>query len=111
MVDIHRRELVQSAYIRAFALTDYSISDLEKRHEFRQQFILADKSLTEEEKSVLISRLNINFDCVKVVHNKGTKRLCENCQLECLAILYCEHCIRNYLKTKFTDWTSGNNEI
>ena len=30
---------------------------------------------------------------------------------ECLATLYCEHCVRNYLKAKFSTWTSGNNDI
>ncbi len=28
-----------------------------------------------------------------------------------MATLYCEHCIRNYLKAKFTNWTSGNDSI
>ena len=39
------------------------------------------------------------------------KRICENCQDECLARLYCEHCVRNYLKSKFSNWTSGNSDI
>ena len=30
---------------------------------------------------------------------------------ECLATLYCELCVRNYLKTKFSNWTSGNDDI
>ena len=25
--------------------------------------------------------------------------------------MYCEFCIRNYLKAKFSNWTSGNNDI
>ena len=28
-----------------------------------------------------------------------------------MATLYCEHCIRTYLKSKFSDWTSGNSDI
>src|SRR5579859_7121079 len=39
------------------------------------------------------------------------KRICENCDQKCLATLYCEHCIRNYLKENFSNWTSGNNDI
>ena len=42
---------------------------------------------------------------------KEKKRICENCKEECLATLYCEYCIRNYLKEKFSSWTSGNNDI
>ncbi|PKC51838.1 kinase-like protein, partial [Rhizophagus irregularis] len=40
-----------------------------------------------------------------------TRRICENCNQKCLATLYCEYCIRNYLKANFLNWTSGNNEI
>ena len=28
-----------------------------------------------------------------------------------LLILYCEHCVQNYLKAKFSNWTSENNDI
>jgi hypothetical protein len=47
----------------------------------------------------------------KIRNNEGTKRICENCQDECLATLYCEHCVRNYLKANFSKWTSGNSDI
>jgi len=46
-----------------------------------------------------------------MLFNEGKKRICENCQEECLATLYCELCIRNYLKAKFSNWTSENNNI
>ena len=36
------------------------------------------------------------------------KRICELCNQECLATLYCEYCVRNYLKEDFLNWTSGN---
>ena len=55
--------------------------------------------------------LNMESDYNKLLNNEGTKRICENCQGECLAISYCEHCVRNYLKAKFSNWTSGNNDI
>ena len=105
-------EKAYSALNRAFALTDYSIhNNLEKQHEFRKKTILADKSLTKDEKSCAMKILNRDFDYYKILNNKGTKRICENCQDECLATLYCEHCVRNYLKGKFSNWTSGNNDI
>jgi hypothetical protein len=43
--------------------------------------------------------------------NEGEKRICENCSQECLATLFCEICVRNYLKAKFSNWTSGNDNI
>ena len=100
-----RAEFVSAAVNRAYALTDDSIYDEEKRHEFRKQTILADESLTNDEKSEAIKILNKEFDYNKMVFNKGAKRICENCQDECLATLFCEHCVRNYLKANFPNWT------
>ena len=51
------------------------------------------------------------YDRFKVKYNLGTKRICENCGQECLATLYCELCVRNYLKANFPNWTSGNDDI
>ena len=107
-----REELVSAAIQRAAALTDHSIHNtIDKRHEFRKQTILADKSLTKDEKSEARKSLSRDFDWFKILYNEGTKRICENCQDECLATLYCEHCVRNYLKANFSKWTSGNNDI
>ncbi|CAB4416240.1 unnamed protein product [Rhizophagus irregularis] len=36
------------------------------------------------------------------------RKLCEECQQICFATLYCEHCVRTYLKNNFSNWTSGN---
>ena len=55
--------------------------------------------------------LNQTYDQNKILFDEGTKRICENCNQECLATLYCEYCIRDYLKAKFSNWTSGNDEI
>src|SRR6266498_5607691 len=94
-----RYDLVYNAIKRADALTDYNIhNNLDKRYEFRKQTILADKSLTKDEKSVAIKTLTESYDHFKVLYNEGTKRICENCHEEYLATLYCEHCIRNHLK-------------
>ncbi|PKK73757.1 hypothetical protein RhiirC2_775641 [Rhizophagus irregularis] len=38
----------------------------------------------------------MSYDRDKVIYNSGIKRICENCNHECLATLYCEYCIRNY---------------
>ncbi|POG58097.1 hypothetical protein GLOIN_2v1733707, partial [Rhizophagus irregularis DAOM 181602=DAOM 197198] len=76
-----------------------------------QQTILADNSLTEEEKTEAIKSNNKNYDRAKIIYNDGTRRVCENCNQKCLATLYCEFCVRNYLKSNFSNWTSGNNVI
>jgi len=107
-----RKDLMYAAINRSRALIDYNIqNDVDKRHKFRKQIILADESLTNDEKSEAIKILSRTFDYNKMVYNKGAKRICENCQNECLATLFCEHCVRNYLKANFPNWTSGNKDI
>ncbi|CAB4435321.1 unnamed protein product [Rhizophagus irregularis] len=78
---------------------------------FKNKTILADELLTKDEKSEAIRILTANYDRGKLVYNKGTRRVCENCNQNCLATLYCEYCVRNYLKNNFSNWTSGNDDI
>src|ERR1051325_383045 len=107
-----RKELIDATSNRAFNLIDTSIhNNIHKQHEFQKQTVLADKSLTSDEKTEAIRLLTRDYDRDKVLDNSGTKRICENCNQECLATLYCEHCVRNYLKAKFSNWTSGNDDI
>ena len=107
-----RKELMYATINRAIALTDYNIqNNVDKQNEFQKQTILADESLTNDEKSEAIKYFNKNLDYNKMLFNEGAKRICENCNQECLATLYCEHCVRNYLKAKFSNWTSGNNDV
>src|SRR3989442_1057781 len=111
MSDI-RKEVVQAALNRSFALIDYNIhNDMHKQNEFIIQIILADKSLTKYEKTEAIKLNNKAFDRDKIINNVGKRRICENCNQECLATLYCEYCVQNYLQTKFSNWTSGNDDI
>src|SRR6266480_1167705 len=107
-----RTEFVDAALSRSIQLIDYKIYDnFHKHHEFRQQTILNDKSLTKDEKTEAIRRITKTYDRNKVLLNEGTKRICENCNQECLATLYCEFCVRNCLKADFSNWTSGNSDI
>ncbi|RIA79883.1 hypothetical protein C1645_810656 [Glomus cerebriforme] len=107
-----RKDIVGAAYNRVYTLIDTTIYDtLDKRHEFKTKTILVDESLTNDEKLEVIKYLNIDYDNFKILNNKGIKRICENCQDECLATLYCEYCVRNYLKMNFSNWTSGNGDI
>ena len=106
-----RSELIWTVFKKSFALNYKQNIAFEKQHELRKQFILANESLTKDDKSEAIMLSNKYLDYCKVLYSKGTKRICENCQEECLATLYCEHCIRNYIKVNIQNWTSGNNEI
>ncbi|RGB25139.1 kinase-like domain-containing protein [Rhizophagus diaphanus] len=107
-----RKKLVWAAINRAYALIDYDIyNDPHIQYEFKKQTILVDKSLAENEKSEAIKILTTSYDMDKLILNEGIKRICENCNKECLATLFCEHCVRNYLKAKFSNWTSGNDNI
>jgi hypothetical protein len=76
-----------------------------------KQFVLADKILTNDEKIEAIKWLNKSYDRNKVNYNSGTKRICENCNRKCLATLYCEFCVRDYLRSDFSNWTSDNDDI
>jgi hypothetical protein len=107
-----RRDLISAALNRAFALLDYNARiNLHEGYEFMQQTILADDSLTEEEKTEAIRLNNKDYDRDKIINNSGTRRTCENCNQKCLATLYCEYCVQNYLKDNFSNWTSENNDI
>jgi hypothetical protein len=107
-----RRKLVYDAVIKAYALTDDKVyDDITKRYEFRKKIIHDDESLSKDEKEWVAKMMAKDYNRNKIRFNKGTKRPCNNCFLECLATLYCEHCIRAYLKNNFSNWTSGNNDI
>ena len=89
-----RRELVNSVLDKADALIDdYIHDDMPKQHEFAKEIILADEHLTNDEKSEAIRILNEEYEYNKILFSEQTK-LCENCQQEHLAALYCDNCIR-----------------
>src|SRR5256885_4922 len=107
-----RKGLVYAAIEKSYNLMDHSIHNtIHKQYEFQQQEVLAYKFFTEYEKTEVIKILNKTYDRDKIFYNDGTKRICENCNQECLATLYCEFCVRNYLIENFKNWTSGNDNI
>ena len=107
-----REEFVQAALNRAYDPIDTNIYDnFHKQYELRQQRVLADESLTNDERTEAIRIINKDYDREKILYNEGTKRICENCNQECLATTFCELCVRNYLKANFSNWTSGNDNI
>src|ERR1044072_7678918 len=98
-----------NALMKADALMDPNLDELAKQEEFKRQFVLADESLTKEEKSVAIRILSRNYCYLKVLLNQGKQSVCEDCKQARLATSFCEHCVRNHLQV--SHWTSGNDEI
>ncbi|GES79914.1 kinase-like domain-containing protein [Rhizophagus clarus] len=98
--------------LRAYVLTDYNIyKNLDERYEFRKKTINEDESLDQNEKEETIRMLGKRYDYDKIITNEGIKRICDYCNKERLAYSYCEHCVRNYLKEKFSNWTSEKSNI
>ncbi|POG64764.1 kinase-like domain-containing protein [Rhizophagus irregularis DAOM 181602=DAOM 197198] len=107
-----RYELIYELCLKAHMSFDYNIyNDIHKRNKFHEQLFLSNKSLTDDEKTKLIKILCQFYDRNNIIYNSGTKRVCENCNQECLATSFCEYCVRNYLKENFLNWTSGNDDI
>src|ERR1044072_9112597 len=107
-----REGLIHAAINRAITLIDINIhNDIHKQYEFKKQTIVANESLTKDEKAEALRLLTRDYDRDKINYSEGTTRICENCNQECLATLHCEHCVRNYLKANFSNWTSGNDEV
>ncbi|RIA82182.1 hypothetical protein C1645_788854, partial [Glomus cerebriforme] len=71
-----RDEIVNAAVQRTYSLIDYHNIDLDKQYEFMQQTILADESLTNDEKSEAIKELNEYHDSNKILYNEGKRRIC-----------------------------------
>jgi hypothetical protein len=106
-----RIEVVAVVINRAVRSIDYNNSHtLYESYEFKKQTLLDDNSLTDDEKAFAIKQLNKTYDGNRIKYNEGTRRTCENCNQECLAISYCEYCVQNYIKANFSTWTSGNND-
>ncbi|GES79976.1 kinase-like domain-containing protein [Rhizophagus clarus] len=83
-----RTKLINVTINKAFTLIDYNtLNDIDKRYEFVRQTVFDDNSLTNDEKTEAIRKLNITYDQNKVYYNIGTRRTCENCNQECLATL------------------------
>jgi hypothetical protein len=86
-------------------------NNIHNQFEFRKQTLLVDETLTEDERTEAIRIITLSYDVDKIQNNSGTRRICEKCNQKCLATSYCEYCLQNYLKAKFSNWTSGNKDI
>ena len=71
-----RYELINTEINRAFNLMDDNIyNNIHKEYEFQKQTVLADKSLTNDEKTEAMRLLAKSYDRRKVIFNSGTKRI------------------------------------
>src|SRR5688572_23923247 len=106
-----RRKLINAAYVRAAFIDSDIRGDIHRQYESAQRTILADKSLIEYEITEVMEKISRFYEKNRLINNSGTKRICENCQSKCLAISFCEHCVRNHLKSNFSNWKSGNDDL
>src|SRR4051812_45374265 len=87
-----REDLIKKKLNQATSMLNLNIQDnIEKRSEFIKQMIDDDEELTEDEKKKAKNVFK-DYEYYKVLSNEGEKRVCGNCQNECLATSYCEHC-------------------
>ncbi|PKY63236.1 hypothetical protein RhiirA4_491491, partial [Rhizophagus irregularis] len=78
-MSVIRKELVHAAINRSISLVDTNVyNDIHKVFEFKKQTVLADNSLTKDEKTYAINWMTIDYDFFKIRSNSGTKRICEN---------------------------------
>jgi hypothetical protein len=107
-----RKEIVNAAINKAISLIDYNVqNDLIKQFKFIRRTVLSDIYLSKDEKTEAMRIMNILYNRNKIMNDDGNRRICEICNYQCLAVLYCEYCLRNYLKSRFSNWSSGNNKI
>ncbi|RGB28060.1 hypothetical protein C1646_768308, partial [Rhizophagus diaphanus] len=108
-----RYKLIYATVNRATTLIDTSIhNNIHKQFEFEKQTVLADKILTNDEKTYAIRWLTKDYDRDKIHFNSGTKRICENCNQECLATLYCEYCkcqMESLMPNMVVEWIPYSN--
>ncbi|EXX57543.1 hypothetical protein RirG_206240 [Rhizophagus irregularis DAOM 197198w] len=109
-MSVIREDLIYTTLNKARALTDHNIyNDFHKQTEFCKQTILADESLTKDEKSEAIRILTATYDRGKLVYNEGIRGVCEICNQKCLATLYCEYCMKTLDPNVIVEWIPYNN--
>ncbi|GBC10391.1 hypothetical protein RclHR1_00960008 [Rhizophagus clarus] len=109
-----RKKLIYAAIQEAFSEAEKNPNlnyDLINQQKLLNGIIFANKFLTTDEKTETIRIIAESYDYFKIIKDEDEKRICENCQSECLATSYCEICIRNYLKSHFSNWISDNDDI
>ncbi|CAG8719061.1 24517_t:CDS:2, partial [Cetraspora pellucida] len=97
-------------YDTAWSMSSSIYRTNQQKYEFfKTQFFNNDK-LEEHERQYLFNMLQKRFDNLSVIYKDGEKRQCKDCKSETRAMLYCEFCIRNYLKLQqnYVEWTNND---
>ncbi|CAG8746606.1 11842_t:CDS:2 [Gigaspora margarita] len=96
--DQKRNEVLWHAGMRIKVLLDSNTyNTAEEKESFKREIIQNDETLTQEEKGLLV--------------NSFHERQCEFCKNFTDNFKYCEHCIQNYLRENFCNWTSEDESI
>ncbi|CAG8741828.1 15086_t:CDS:1, partial [Acaulospora colombiana] len=107
-----RYDLVYSIYNKAEILRDQdTYKTAEEIFEFVIGKVPKDNALTKKEESYLLRVIQKSFDDESVRNKRGNKRQCRYCEEWTYAAHHCVHCIREYLRNNFQNWTSGNAEV
>ncbi|GES84191.1 kinase-like domain-containing protein [Rhizophagus clarus] len=79
-----------------------------KIYEFRKITINDDTTLNKDEQIDAIRILSKRYDYDKIINNEGKTRICESCKKQ---HYFASIVLRSYLEAKFSEWTSGNDDI
>ncbi|RIB25653.1 hypothetical protein C2G38_2030872 [Gigaspora rosea] len=94
-------EVLRQACLRVqFLLDSNTYNTAEEKERFKREIIQNDETLTQEEKDAMY----LTFTSL---HGRN-ERQCEFCKNFTENFEFCEHCIQNYLRGNFCNWTSGN---
>src|SRR6266516_823713 len=85
--------------------------NINESYEAQLQHFEKHNLLTDEEKAEAKKQVTEYKDHQNLLHLKGPKYRCDVCGKEGYTISFCEHCARETLQSKFSTWTSGNDEI
>ncbi|CAG8527175.1 27919_t:CDS:2 [Dentiscutata erythropus] len=112
MGDVHNLRIDMISDCRQRAIVSKE-PDLDHSQTFKSicNTVINNRILTEQEKVYLINDLIIIRDSQNVIENIGEKRQCKYCNNQVIAFLYCEFCIRNYLKERFSKWNTGDDKL
>ncbi|GBC00368.1 hypothetical protein RclHR1_03830007 [Rhizophagus clarus] len=67
-----------------------------------------DTTLNKDEQIDAIRILSKRYDYDKIINNEGKTRICESCKKQ---HYFASIVLRSYLEAKFSEWTSGNDDI
>ncbi|CAG8489899.1 5431_t:CDS:10, partial [Cetraspora pellucida] len=97
-------------YDTAWSMSSSIYRTNQQKYEFFKSQFFNNEKLEEYKRQYLLNMLQRRFDNLSVIYKDGEKRQCKDCKSETCAMLYCEFCIRNYLKLQqnYVEWTNND---